>query len=257
MPNRNRRRSRRSKHASSSRPESRTVTIAGHHVDGLQEVMAVVQRELARIGEVVSLPPAGTRFSWKNIVAVRPTAGEQTQREFVERTAAIIDAAVVVEHTYDILTGPMPEFLRRLKAARAALTDMLTLVRDRGPELTAQMHNGDITRRAKIAFGAEPQTAPPFDFTQAHKVLKTSADTAIELDTMIASLEARMPDAVVAGFYEPRGKGPLAHCAMLLSDCDLSSEEVSDALGQLPKRDAFEFEPMWRDKRACVIDGVQ
>lgn len=187
------------------------------HVAGLHEVMAALRRELERCGEMLGLHD-GADFSWRDIAPMPTESGAYLRREFTGTTAAVIDAAVRVQHTYDILTGPLPLLLQELRGARAAMQSAWVFASERGAKVTALIHNADMTRRARVAFGAEPSDVPAFDFDAANDALLSGIRSADDLDTLIESLEARMPDVITAGFYEPKGTGCVGHFAMLLSE---------------------------------------
>jgi hypothetical protein len=128
---------------------------------------------------------------------------------------------------------------------------------DRGAEITALIHNADVTRRSNIAFGDEPRKAGAFDFDHANACLLSCIDTANGLNAVISSLEARTPDVVAAGFYNIKGIGPVGHLAMLLRNNGLSTAEIAEILGRVPTRDALEHPEQWKDIRAVSNDGTK
>jgi hypothetical protein len=250
------RNARRTSKRRTKRSPRKAAAIGDIHLRGLREVAAALQRELARIG-LTPTPAVVGLLSWRDIVPTSSEPGTSVKQHFTGRTAAVIDAAVRVEHTYQTLTGPVSALLDRLRQARAAMRSAWSLSSDHGTEITASIHNADLTRRARVAFGAEPTAAPAFDFDLANKVLLSCIHAADDLDEVIASLEARMPDVITAGFYKPRGTGCVGHFAMLLSENGRSSAEIAEILGQTPERSSLTFPETFSQKRAAVNDNAK
>ena len=234
----------------------KNATLAEHHLPGLSQVMAALRHELKRIGDHPTKHVDG-RFSWRDVVPVPAEPGAQAQRQFEGRTAAVVDAAVRCEHTYDILNGPIPVFINKLQSAQAALDEACAFARDNGAEITAAIHNGDILRQSQLAFGAEPRTAPAFDFQQAEATLSACEKVAEQLRATSHSLLERLPDVFSANFYTPGGTGPVGQFAMVLREHELAPAVIAEILARIPDRSAFQYEASWKRHRAAAVGNVK
>lgn len=214
--------------------------------------MAATRRELERIGDHPTVRDDG-RFSWRDIVPVPAEAGMQHQRQFSGRTASIIDAAVRVEHTYDILNGPLPELIEKLRIARDALEGALSFAAQNGPNIAAAIHNGDFTRKQRVAFGAEPQRVKRFDQRSANRTMAACKEVGELISETLVGLEARMPDAVTAGLYALGSSGPVRHFAMVLKEGDRTPNEIAEYLGHLSARENFTHESSWKTHLRSAI----
>lgn len=217
--------------------------------------MAAVQRVL--IQEKLLLQSERDDFHWSDAVPAPEKFGEQTEQQFFGRAAAVIESAAIVEQTHAILSDPLPGFLQRLDRVQTCIREALQFARDNSTLLTIRICNGDLTRRAGIAYGAEPKTMPALDLAKANAALLNAETAADELDAMFASLAPRIPAVVDAGFYAAGATGAVGQFALLLSERNMTSEGIAQALGKVRDVSSFVHHDTWRRFRKAALDDAK
>ncbi len=228
---------------------------ADNQVLGYLSVMRATQRELIRAGELEG--PARGEFRWTDLMRAPAQTDEQVDREFFGTTAAIVEAAFLVDCTFNAMRGSVPNTLAKLRELRTQLDDTLAYVQGQSPSATREsLALCEGLRASGYAAGSQ-HPVNRFDITRANETVTNGIHFAKGLDQVIDSLAQFVPATVAAGFYEPGGPGSIGYFAVLLSERGLGSDEICEVLGEMPARESFKYLETWRRHRAAAVDNTK
>jgi hypothetical protein len=225
------------------------------HTRELRDVKRIVQQELIRAGHLIGPP----RDDWTYAELIDPPTerGAQNERHFVGRAAVVLYAGHVVEQSSAYASSALGQFAERLREFTYSGTRLLTQARTQGRLVIAELSNGDLARRAGLAFGAQQAPDEPVDWIGTKATLTDIGRNLVAANRILTAVTAREPAPVAAGFYGPKGAGPLAHLIWLLHCDGLKPEDIAEILGRLPGAERFGVEQgRWRD-RCATASGTE
>ncbi len=218
------------------------------------KVMAAVQRELIRYGHFTG--PERHGWHWTDALPAPMPDGSPGKRHFNGRDAIVLEGGMLVDQTYHWIAGLLGQLSQQVQRGIHAPGQLTVWLAPRRERVLRLLRNTQLLSEHDIAVNAgnvTDQFANVRALLDAYR-LGPSASAARHL---CLALDNVRPRALAAGFYEPRGAGPIRQFEMFLKERGLSYEEIAHLLGTLTFRHDFAHEHGWIRHRACATDSLK